>query len=69
MKIKKNSTRSPVGMRLLFLLDIIISCFLKNNKFEDISTKKEKRDIDQSSKKLGGGYSISLCYLYYNPGF
>ena len=56
-----------MGMRLLFLLDIIISCFLKNNKFEDINTKK--RDIDQSSKKLGGGYPISLCYLYYNPGF
>ena len=30
-----------MGMRLLFLLDIIISCFLKNNKFEDINTKKE----------------------------
>ena len=58
-----------MGMRLLFLLDIIISCFLKNNKFEDIITKKEKRDIDQSSKKLGGRYPISLCYLYYNPGF
>ena len=58
-----------MGMRLLFLLDIIISCFLKINKFEDIITKKEKRDIDQSSKKLGGGYPISLCYLYYNPGF
>nr|DAJ20834.1 MAG TPA: hypothetical protein [Siphoviridae sp. ct3an14]DAQ29801.1 MAG TPA: hypothetical protein [Caudoviricetes sp.]DAX39194.1 MAG TPA: hypothetical protein [Caudoviricetes sp.] len=24
---KKNSTRSPVGMRLLFLFNIIISCF------------------------------------------
>ena len=37
---KKNSTRSPVGMRLLFLFDTIISCFLKNNTIEDVVTKK-----------------------------
>lgn len=65
LKKKKNSTRSPVGMRLLFLFDTIISCFLKNNTKKDIVSKKNKKEILINPPKKVGGRIFNISFIIY----
>ena len=51
-------------MRLLFLLDSIISCFLKNNKFEDIILLKKKKEILINPPK-NWGEDIQYLFVIY----